>query len=337
MSFYVAAGIVAGGSLISGIMGSNAATSAANTQAGAANQATAAQQQMFNTLNQQGAPYRSAGYSALGALLSGMGLGGGNITYDPTTGGAVGNTGPFARTGIESGIGTTGLPGMGGPTLASIGGGGPVNPSGPGMMGGVVTNGATPTAGGTFSAGTGGGSNLTGFGGLTGAFTNQDLNAYLAPNYNFMLQQGLGATANSAAAQGGVASGNTLMAINNYAQSTAQNAYQQAYSNWQNQQSNIFNRLSTIAGLGSAANQTSAAAGSAISPGIANTITGAGASLAAGTIGSTNALTSGLTGGANSIGGYYTLNSILNPTGGSTSGAPNYQNTAALPLSAFNN
>jgi len=62
------AAIAAGGAIIGGIMSSNGAESAANTQAGAANNATAAQLQMYNQNVQRLAPWTNAGSSALGTL-----------------------------------------------------------------------------------------------------------------------------------------------------------------------------------------------------------------------------------------------------------------------------
>jgi len=56
---------IAGGSIVSGLIGANAAENAANTQAGAAQQSAAMQKAMFDIQNQQQAPYREAGYSAL--------------------------------------------------------------------------------------------------------------------------------------------------------------------------------------------------------------------------------------------------------------------------------
>jgi len=56
---------VAGATLVSGVMGANAAKSAASQQAAAANRAADVNLEMFNTQNEQQAPYREAGYSAL--------------------------------------------------------------------------------------------------------------------------------------------------------------------------------------------------------------------------------------------------------------------------------
>jgi hypothetical protein len=59
----------------SALLGANAARSSANTQANAANQAAELQREQFNLINQQQAPYRGYGYTALnqiGGLLGGQ-------------------------------------------------------------------------------------------------------------------------------------------------------------------------------------------------------------------------------------------------------------------------
>ena len=56
---------VAGATLVSGVMGANAAKSAASQQAAAADRAAQVQREMFDITNEQQAPYRESGYSAL--------------------------------------------------------------------------------------------------------------------------------------------------------------------------------------------------------------------------------------------------------------------------------
>lgn len=56
---------VAGGSLLSSYLGADAAKQAAQAQVDAANRASEVQKYIFDTINQQQAPYREAGYSAL--------------------------------------------------------------------------------------------------------------------------------------------------------------------------------------------------------------------------------------------------------------------------------
>lgn len=153
---------------------------------------------------------------------------------------------------------------------------------------------------------------------FTHSFDANDLKTNLAPNYQFQLDQGLGATKNAANLQTGLVSGNALRGINNYAQDYAGNAYQQAYNNYNANQTNIFNRLSNIAGLGQTANANITSVGGTVGSNIGNTITSggqgmsaaqmaAGAAGASGTVGTANALSGGLTNGAS----WYSLPQIL--------------------------
>ena len=63
-------GYVAAATIGSSIIGANAAQSAANTQAQGQEAAAQVQQNMFNTLNAQQAPYRATGYNALNTIGS---------------------------------------------------------------------------------------------------------------------------------------------------------------------------------------------------------------------------------------------------------------------------
>jgi len=65
---------MAGASLVGGLMGADAAKSAAGTQAQSAQNALDFQKQQFNTIQQQGAAGRAAGYNALNQL-GGLGSG----------------------------------------------------------------------------------------------------------------------------------------------------------------------------------------------------------------------------------------------------------------------
>ena len=73
--------VIGGGlSLLGGALGANAAQSSADTQSAAARYAADLQQQQFNLINEQQAPYRGYGYTALNQL-GGL-LGGQTPTYD---------------------------------------------------------------------------------------------------------------------------------------------------------------------------------------------------------------------------------------------------------------
>ena len=130
---------------------------------------------------------------------------------------------------------------------------------------------------------------------LSSSFTNADLNANLAPNYGFMLQQGQGTVNHMNNATGGLVSGNSLQGLDQWTQNYAQNAYQQAFNNFQNNNNNIYNRLSGIAGIGATANQTVAGAASNAANSIGSAL-GYGANAQANAInGATNSLSSAIT------------------------------------------
>ena len=171
---------------------------------------------------------------------------------------------------------------------------------------------ATPESGGGAGAG---GSNLTGS--LLHQFNANDLNDTLAPNYAFMRDQGIGATRNALNARGGDISGNTLRGVTQFAQDYAGNAYQQAFSNYTANQTNIFNRLSDIAGLGQTANQAVGAAGTTAAGNTGVALTNAGAATAGGTVGAANAIS----GGVNNAASWYALNNMAKPTGTVSPGA----------------
>ncbi|ENX6466365.1 DNA transfer protein p32, partial [Acinetobacter baumannii] len=91
-----------------------------------------------------------------------------------------------------------------------------------------------------------------------------------------------------AAAQGGLLSGATQKALNNYAQDFASQEYQNAYNRFNADQTNQYNRLSNLVGLGQSAAAGVGNAGMQTSQAIANnTMAGANAQ-AAGTIAAGN-------------------------------------------------
>jgi len=231
---------MAGGQAVTGLLQADAAKKAANIQSAAARDATALQGEMFNTINQQQAPYRSAGYGALNQIGN---LGAGNyVQYDASG-----------------------------------------NPIGTG----------------------------TGTGYLTHQFDANDLKSGLAPNYDFMLGQGQMANQRAANMGGGALGGNALQGLNKYTQDYAGNAYQNAFTNYQNQRSNIYNTLAGIAGIG----QTGQTATNTAAQNATNAATqlgvGSAAAQAAGQVGSANAMANTV----GNIGNTYMLSQLLNQSG----------------------
>ena len=227
----------------SAFLGSDAAKKAADIQSAAAQNATALQGQMFNTINQQQAPYRTAGYNALNQL---GGLGSGTYQmYD-----AAGN---------------------------------------PTTMG-------------------------TGTGYLTKQFGPADLQAGLAPNYDFMLQQGQMANQRAANVGGGGLGGNALQGLQNYTQDYAKNAYQNAFANYQSQRTGIYNTLAGIAGIGQTGQSQTNTAASNLANAQSQLGVGSAAAQAAGQVGSATSYGNALS----TLGSGLTLASLLNQRGNAT-------------------
>jgi hypothetical protein len=93
-----------------------------------------------------------------------------------------------------------------------------------------------------------------------------------------------------------------------FAENYAKGAYQDALTNWRNQQTDIFNRLSGIAGIGQTAQGQAQNLGSATGTNLANLATGGANAVAGGQIGAANAQSGGL----QSIGNAGLLYGLLN-------------------------
>jgi hypothetical protein len=134
------------------------------------------------------------------------------------------------------------------------------------------------------------------------------------PGYQFRLQQGEGALTNSALASGGGLTGNTGEALQQYGQGFASNEYQnvynramqqyqQGYNQYENNQSNLFNRYASIAGLGQTATSQLGQQGQAAAGNVANISLTGGAQIGQQMNNAAAAQASGYVGGANAIGG----------------------------------
>lgn len=143
------------------------------------------------------------------------------------------------------------------------------------------------------------------------------------PGYQFRLEQGMKALQNSAAAKGGLLSGNTAEAVSKFGQDYASNEYGNVYNRsmqeFQNRfnifnsnQTNEFNRLAAVSGVGQTAANQLASSGQAASNNISNTlltsgqqigqnINNAAAARASGYVGSANAWGGALSNGTNNV------------------------------------
>lgn len=284
---WVAAAVV-GSSLVSGYMGSKAAKEGAQIQADAAKYSADQQRQMFDVQNQQYAPYRSAGYSALNRINS-M-LGGQYVKYDYE-----GNP-----------IGTSSAPTT--PSYASDGS----------LVGNMVSTAMnvvgekpkiTPTMQNAESDY------------LTRQFTPQDFQAGIDPGYAFRLQQGQEATNRQANLGGGALGGNTLKAIQDYSQGLASQEYGNAFNRFQVGRQNIYNTLAGIAGIGQNAQNSTAQLAANTAGNIGQLAVGAAGAQAAGTVGAANAWGNAAQGGTSGL----MLNQLLRPQTAGVNTGVNYQ------------
>ena len=127
------------------------------------------------------------------------------------------------------------------------------------------------------------------------------------PGYQFRLQQGSQALQNSAAARGGILSGNTAQAITQYGQDYASNeynnVYNRAFGQYQQQQSSTYNMLSGLAGGGQMAANTLGQLGQSAAGNISNINLVGGQQQGQDLMAAGSARASGYAGAANAIGG----------------------------------
>jgi glycogen debranching enzyme len=138
-------------------------------------------------------------------------------------------------------------------------------------------------------------------------FNNQDLNATLAPGYDFRLRQGQQANMMANNASGGVVGGNALRSLQDYTQNFASGEYANAFNQFQTQRTNIYNQLSDIAKIGLTGQQGYGNAVLGTGTNIASITSGLGNAQAASQIAQGNILGNTVQGVANA-GAYYAMN-----------------------------
>lgn len=152
----------------------------------------------------------------------------------------------------------------------------------------------------TGTGGTAAGTSLPG-GYLTQTFnpTQEQLENY--PGYKFQLDQGNLALQSANSANGSAISGPALKSLMSFNQGLAASNYNNYFNQFQTQQNNIFNRLSSIASLGQNAAGNLGNAGTQLGTGIAQAQAAAGGSIAG-----------GIAGASNNIGNSVALASLMN-------------------------
>lgn len=142
-------------------------------------------------------------------------------------------------------------------------------------------------------AGTGALGQLTAGTGTNGDFS-RDFNMSdftREPGYAFRQEQGQRGFEASAAARGGLMNGGALKALSRYNQDYASGEYQNAYNRFNNDRTQRFNRLASIAGVGQTATRDVAQQGAQVANSVGNNLIGAGNAQASSYVGQGNAVT----------------------------------------------
>jgi len=140
--------------------------------------------------------------------------------------------------------------------------------------------------------GVGGDPNAAGYGKYGRDFGMADYQA--DPGYQFRLSEGQRALAHSAGGRGGLVSGNSLKAMQDYAQNSASGEYANAFNRYQANRSNQLAPLQSLMGAGQSATNFIGQAGANNASTMGGYMTGGAAAQAAGQVGTANAITGGL-------------------------------------------
>jgi hypothetical protein len=119
------------------------------------------------------------------------------------------------------------------------------------------------------------------------------------PGYGFRLKEGIRALENSAAARGGLLSGNAMRGITRYGQGLASEEFDKAFNRYQAGFASRLNPLQALAGVGQTSANTLTGAAGQLGASLSNLAVGAGNARASGYAGTANALASGLGQGLN--------------------------------------
>lgn len=338
MTFMVAAAIGAGGSLLSGLIGSRGASSAASTQANAAtdaakiqaaqaDKALALQKQMYDQQVARNQPYVQSGSLAQNRLMSMLGL-----QADPRYAGTVPAPTPAYQAPVQNQLApqqtrdqlrqqligqytTAATPGSWTQGVGMDGIGAQFTP---GTAGGVDEAGlnaeierlyaaqaqeqqqqALAAAQQPQTAGTIPGTDPY-YGKYAGDFSMKDFQE--DPGYAFRLSEGLKGLNANAAARGGLISGGALKAATRYGQDMGSQEYQAAYNRYQTNRSNQLNPLGSLMSSGQNAANQMGAAGQSYGSNAGNLMVGSGNAMASGMNAAGQSIAAGQMGQANSLG-----------------------------------
>ena len=140
--------------------------------------------------------------------------------------------------------------------------------------------------------GLGGNANAAGYGKYGRDFSMADYQA--DPGYQFRLSEGLKQLGHQAAGRGGLISGQTMTGLQDYAQNSASQEYNNAFNRYQTNRANQLQPLGNLMSSGQAAASNQAGANANYATNAGNAYMAAGQANAAGQLGAANTLANGL-------------------------------------------
>jgi hypothetical protein len=123
------------------------------------------------------------------------------------------------------------------------------------------------------------------------------------PGYAFRLRRGVDALDRTAAARGGLLSGNQLRGVTEFGQDLASQEYQNAFNRYQTERSNVLNPLQSLGGVGQSSTNTLTNAAGNLGAGMAGAYGNLGNALSANAMNTGNIRASGYMNQANAITG----------------------------------
>jgi hypothetical protein len=143
---------------------------------------------------------------------------------------------------------------------------------------------------------------------LTHQFNASDFANGMDPGYAFRLQQGQMANQRMANKAGGLLGANAQQGMQDYTQGLASQEYQNAFNRYSGNQTNIYNRLASLAGIGQASQAQTNQVGQNAATNQGNLAVGSAGAQAAGLTGAASAIGNSLS----AFGNNYTLAQLLN-------------------------
>ena len=274
---------VAGGSLLSGLLGADASQSAANTQYQATQEGIGETRRQFDISQRNSAPYRQVGTSALYALRGLMGLPNEQQRLQSPT--------APTRAAYTSQVST------------------PTGGGGSSYLGSMYGGSNQPTQTTPQFDENGYNTALAQYNDALSAFNAQPASTGAtagpssiasSPDYQFRLNEGYKGLDRGAAARGSLLSGATQKALQEYGQQSASQEF-----------GNRANRLMGIAGIGQNAVNNESSAGAQNASTISDLLGSGAAARAAGTVGAANAWSGGINNATSALSQGYYLNKIL--------------------------